>query len=403
MSGARPDTGPLRRILIVAGEASGDRYGAHLMRAIRTLAPGTAFTGVGGPAMREAGLDPLASAESIGVVGFVEVLSSLPEIRRAFDRCVEAMKRPLDLVLLIDYPGFNLRLARRAKEAGHDVVYFVSPQVWAWKPGRVRTIAETVRRMLVIFPFEEAFYRERGVAADFVGHPLVDLLDREGPRLSREAAARRFGLDPGRRIVGLLPGSRTKEATRNLPPMLEAARLLARRFDGLQFLVPVAPTLSREWLAGRCASLPGAALASGDFYEAVSLCEAAVVASGTATVEVGLLQVPMVVTYRLNPVTYRLARRMTSLRTFAMVNLIAGRTIVPELIQADGTPDRIADAVGGFLSDQVLAERTRRDLRAMADRLGGPGAFDRAARIVADCLRERGGAGRPPAPAEPPA
>lgn len=396
------ETGPaastgLPRILIVAGEASGDRYGARLMRAIRSLLPGVCFSGIGGPAMRGDGLAAMADAERIGVVGFLEVLSHLPAIRRAFNGCIRELESRPDLVLLIDYPGFNLRLARRAKRAGVPVVYFISPQVWAWKPGRLRTIAGAIDRMLVIFPFEESFYRERGVEATFVGHPLVDLLREEGPRLTREVAARRLGLDPARRIVGLLPGSRRKEVSRNLPPIAAAARLLARRFEDLQFLVPVAPTLSRAWLEER-AALPGAVFTSADYYEGVGLCEAAIVSSGTATVEAGLLGVPMVVVYRLNPVTYRIARRMTTLETFGMVNLVAGRRIVPELIQADCTPEKISSAVATLLDDQVLAERTRRDLRAMKERLGGPGAFDRAAAIVADRLaagRAPGRAGSP--------
>jgi len=380
-----PAAGAPRRVLVVAGEASGDRYGAGLIQAVRRLAPGVAFTGIGGARMREAGLEPIMDAERIAVLGFFEVLTSLPVIRKAFRGCVDRLGPDLDLVLLIDYPGFNLRLARRASKAGIPVVYFVSPQVWAWKPGRVKTIAETVTRMLVIFPFEEAFYRDRGVEVTFVGHPLVEILARGGPRLSREEAARRLGLDPARRIVGLLPGSRMKEARRNLPAILGAARRLAGRFEDLQFMIPVASTLTREALAAMI-DLDRVVLTDGDFYEAIALCETAIVSSGTATMEVGLLGVPMVVVYRLHPLTYGLARRMTSLDTFAMINLVAGRRIVPELIQADCTPAKIADAAGRFLSDRVLYERTRRDLRAVRGTLGGEGAFDRAAEAIVDVL-----------------
>lgn len=371
---------------MVAGEASGDRYGAGLIEALRRRAPGIAFTGIGGRAMRNAGLAPLMDAERIAVLGFIEVLTSLPVIRRAFRRCVDEIAAGVDLVLLIDYPGFNLRLARRAKEAGVPVVYFVSPQVWAWKPGRVRTIAETVERMLVIFPFEEAFYRERGVDVSFVGHPLVEILRDAGPRLSREEAARRCGADPSLRIVGLLPGSRMKEARRNLGPLLGAARLLSEKFDDLQFLIPVASTITRQAME-EMIDAPGIVLADGDQYEALKLCEVAAVSSGTATVEVGLMEIPMVIVYRLHPLTYRLARRMTSLDTYGMVNLISGRSIVPELIQSECTPGRIAGCLERFLTDRVLYERTRRDLREMKRRLGGPGAFQRAAEAILDVLR----------------
>lgn len=374
-----------RRILVVAGEASGDRYGGRLMQAVRRLAPGVAFTGIGGRHMREAGLAPLMSAERIAVLGFFEVLTSLPVLRQAFRRCVQELSAGIDLVLLIDYPGFNLRLAREAKRKGVPVIYFVSPQVWAWKPGRVRTIAETVHKMLVIFPFEVPFYKERGVDVTFVGHPLVDILESAPARPGREATARRLGLDPARRIIGLLPGSRLKEARRNLPPILGAARLLSERFDDLAFVVPVASTLSRRALAPMI-DRPDVVLAEGDFHETMRLCEAAVVSSGTATVETGMLEIPMVVVYRLHPLTYGLARRLTKLDTFGMVNLVAGRRIVPELIQSACTPERIAGEMGRLLSDRILYERTRRDLRSMREKLGGPGAFDRAAEVIARSL-----------------
>lgn len=383
---ARPEPlpGP-RRVLIVAGEASGDRYGAGLMRALSARLPHITFTGIGGACMRDAGLESLMDAERIAVLGFVEVVGSLPVIRQAFSLCMEQIERGVDLVLPVDYPGFNLRLARRAKQAGVPVVYFVSPQVWAWRPGRVAAIAETVRRMLVIFPFEEEFYRERGVDALFVGHPLVDLMARERPRCAREDTARALGLDPSRRVVGLLPGSRVKEVRRNLPPMLAAARLLTERFEGLQFVIPIASTLPRPVLQAMV-DLPEAVLAEGSYYETLAVCEAAAVSSGTATVETGLMEVPMVVVYRLHPVTYHLARHMTDLSTFGMVNLVAGRRIVPELIQADYTAERLAGELGRFLADPAEATRTRRDLRAMRERLGGPGAFERAADAIAQVL-----------------
>lgn len=374
-----------RRILIVAGEASGDRYGARLMESVQALRPGIRFTGVGGRHMRRAGLTSLMDAERIAVLGFFEVVTTLPILRKTFNRCVQELATKPDLVLLIDYPGFNLRLARKASEAGVPVVYFVSPQVWAWKPGRVREIARTVRRMLVIFPFEVDFYRKHGVEVTFVGHPLVEILKDEGPRLSRQEAARRLRLDPARRIVGLLPGSRMKEARRNLQPILGAARLLASRFPDLQFLIPVATTLTRQKMAAMV-DLPGVVLTDGDFYEAMQLCDVAIVSSGTATVETGLLEVPMVIVYRLHPLTYQLARRMTSLDCFGMVNLVAGRRIVPELIQADCTPERIAEETERLMTDRVLHERTRRDLRAMKEMLGGEGAFTRAAAIISQEL-----------------
>lgn len=375
-----------KKILVVAGEASGDRYGARLISEVTRLAPGVTFTGIGGRHMRQAGLAPLMDAERIAVLGFFEVMTSLPVIRRAFNRCVEELSNGVDLVLLIDYPGFNLRLSSRARKAGIPVIYFVSPQVWAWKPGRVKVIAENVSRMLVIFPFEVPFYKERGVDVTFVGHPLVEILRTAGPRPPRGDSARRHGLDPSRRIIGLLPGSRLKEARRNLPPILGAARLLRERHDDLQFVIPIATTLTRQSL-GAMVDMTDVVLTDGDFYEAMSLCEAAIVSSGTATMETALLEVPMVIVYRLNPLTYSVARRMTKLDTFGMVNLVAEKRIVPELIQSDCTPERIAEEIERYLTDRVLYERTRRELRAMKEKLGGAGSFVRAAEIIAQSLR----------------
>jgi lipid-A-disaccharide synthase len=215
---------------------------------------------------------------------------------------------------------------------------------------------------------------------------LVEILRTAGPRTDRAEAARRLGLDPNSRIIGLLPGSRMKEARRNLPPILGAARLLRERHTGLQFMIPVATTLTREAMASMV-DLPDVVLTDGDFYEAMGLCEAAIVSSGTATMETALLEVPMVIVYRLNPLTYTLARRMTTLDTFGMVNLVAGRRIVTELIQSDCTPGKIADATDRLLTDRVHYERTRRELRAMKERLGGEGSFVRAGEIIAQALR----------------
>ncbi len=376
----------VKRILIVAGEASGDRYGGRLIRAVRLLVPGAVFTGIGGRHMREAGLHPVMDAERIAVLGLFEVLTSLRVIRQAFRRCLDELDSRPDLVLLIDYPGFNLRLARSASAMGIPVVYFVSPQVWAWKPGRVKTIAETVSKMLVIFPFEEEFYKERGVDVTYIGHPLVEILRTDGPRLSREEAGRLLGLDTSRRIIGLLPGSRLKEVRRNLPPILGAARLLSDRFGDLQFVIPVASTLSKSVLQEKI-DLPGAVLTEDSLYEALNLCEAAIVSSGTAAMETGLLEVPMVVVYRLNPLSYQILKSMTALTDVGIVNLVAGRRIVPELIQSDCTAERIAETIGRYLTDRVLYERTRRRLREMRRMLGDGSPFGRAARIIADALR----------------
>jgi lipid-A-disaccharide synthase len=384
------------RVLIVAGEASGDLYGGLLMRSITRLAAASGrtvqFVGAGGPAMRAAGLQPLADASSLGVTGLLEVLAHLGTIWKAFQAAGRALRDPAsrpDLAILIDYPDFNLRLAARARSAGVPVLYFISPQVWAWRKWRLRQIRRTVDRMLVILPFEAEIYREAGVPVEFVGHPLLDEV-----RLVRTARQERavLGLDPDRPVVALLPGSRRNELRAHLPPMLDAARRLREEFRDLQFVMPLAPTLDRREVerlivetAGALAPRP--ALASEDRYDAVAAADAAVVASGTATVETMLLGVPMVIVYRVNPITYALARAVANPPHIGMVNLMAGRRVVPELVQGDCTGVAIARELRRILTDPAVAATIRRDLAETRARLGPPGAIERAARSAWGMIR----------------
>jgi lipid-A-disaccharide synthase len=397
------------RVLIVAGEASGDLYGGLLMRAMQGEAPaapgapaaaadrGVAFLGIGGESMRAAGLAPLADASILGVTGLVEVAARFGAIWHAYRAASRALRdeeaRP-DLAILIDYPDFNLRLAARARAAGVPVLYFISPQVWAWRRGRVRRMAGRVDRMLVILPFEEAIYRAVGVPVTFVGHPLLDLVRTHRTRRQERA---RLGLDPDRPLVALLPGSRRNEIAAHLPPLLDAFDRLRAEFRDLQGLLTVAPTRSEAEIravaegAGRRGPLP--LLVRDERYEAVGAADAAVVASGTATLETALLGVPMVIVYRMHPLTFALARRLSDLPHVGMPNLIAGRRIVPELLQDECRGDRIAAALRALLTDPPRAEAIRRDLQAVRARLGEPGAIGRAARIAWDMIAApRGGA-----------
>ncbi|HZN04791.1 MAG TPA: lipid-A-disaccharide synthase [Candidatus Polarisedimenticolia bacterium] len=398
---------PGARVLIVAGEASGDLYGGLLMRAMqeggsRAAGNGDAahpvrFTGIGGEAMRGAGLEVLADAAILGVTGLVEVAGRFGAIWRAWraaKRVLEDPARRPDLAILIDYPDFNLRLAARARAAGVPVLYFVSPQVWAWRRGRIRQMAGRVDHMLVILPFEEAIYREAGVPVTFVGHPLLDLV-RTGRTRGQERA--RLGLDPDRPLVALLPGSRRNEVAAHLPPLLDAADRLRAEFRDLQTLLTVAPTRSEAEIravaktSGRRGPLP--VLVQDDRYDAVAAADAAVVVSGTATLETALLQVPMVIVYRMHPLTFALARRLTDLPHVGMPNLVAGRRIVPELLQEECRGERIAAALRAILTDPGEAERMRDGLRSVRARLGEPGAIGRAARIAWDMIAAaRGGA-----------
>jgi lipid-A-disaccharide synthase len=396
-------TGDPPRILVVAGEASGDLYGSLVMQAMAGSGRSVEFTGIGGPSMRSAGLRALGDAGVLGVTGFLEVLGSARAIWRAYREACGILASPAarpDLVLLIDYPDFNLRLAKKARRAGVPVLYFVSPQVWAWRKGRVRQIAGVIDRMLVILPFEEEIYRRAGVPVEFVGHPLLDLVR---PGRTRDQALRPLGLDPKRPVLALLPGSRSNELRAHLPAMLGAARLLRDEFRDLQFLVPVAPTLDAEGIkamiggffasgaaADRSGDGAGWALVHEHRYGAVAACDAAVVASGTATLETALLGVPMVIVYRVNALTYALARALSDVPHIGMPNLIAGERVAPELVQADCRPERIAQEIRRILTDPRAAETIRRGLAGVRSRLGRPGAIKRVAAVAWDMI----GAGR---------
>ncbi len=393
----------MTRVLIVAGEASGDLYGGLLMRA---MAGSTAvggrrltFQGAGGPSMRAAGLASLGDAAAMGVTGLLEVLRRLPVIWGVYRQACMILggsdTRP-DLVILIDYPDFNLHLARRAKRAGVPVLYFVSPQIWAWRKGRVRRIAGSVDRMLVILPFEEAIYRRASVPVEFIGHPLLDLAR---PTLTRQQVLAPLGLDPLRPTLALLPGSRWNELRSHLPAMLGAACILQAEFRDLQIMISVAPTVARrevDRLVARILGPRGAAparpvLIEENRYDALAAADCAVVASGTATLEAALLGVPMVIVYRMSPLSYAAARMLLRVPHIGMPNLIAGERVVPELIQDECRPERIAVELRRLLTDPPAADRMRQKLSGVRERLGRPGAIERAAEVAWGMMGARRG------------
>src|ERR1700688_1077547 len=347
------------RILISAGEASGDMYGALLIEAVRRLAGEGAratfnhqlqFFGVGGDRMRAAGCDTVVDAKDLAVVGISEILGHLPKIWGLFHKLIaEADKRKPDLAIVIDSPAFNWRAARQMHKRGVPVVYYVCPQFWAWRQGRVRLLRKYVDKALVIFPFEEKFYRERGVDAEVVGHPLAEL---PRPTLSRHEYAAKHGLVASKPWITLMPGSRAKEVRMNLPGMLKAAALLG---DEYEFLIPIAPTLGSSFIQGIVDShpLPAKAARSGapseielrlvpDALPALAHSRAGIIASGTATVEAAMMETPFVMVYRVTPMTYALGRWTVKVPHFAMVNLIAGEEVVLELVQQDFTAEKVA-------------------------------------------------------------
>lgn len=369
------------RLLVSCGEPSGDLYAADLVRHLRgqTAVPPQVF-GLGGDGLEAEGARLLAHVRDLAVVGLWEVVSHLPRFRRIFRALLAEVDRERpDLAVLVDYPDFNLRLARALHRRRIPVVYYVSPQVWAWRPRRLHAIRDHVAHMIVIFPFEAKVYEDAGVPVTFVGHPLVDLV---APEHDRHGFLAKSGLDPARPVVALLPGSRRKEIAHILPPLAGAVRLLAERRPDLQFLAAVGPSIDPRTL--RAGLPPNVALVQGRTHAVLSVANVAVVASGTATVEAALLGTPMVVVYRLSALTYHLGRRFVKVPHVAMANLIAQKSIVPELIQADFTPERVADAVLPLLGP--AGDAMRAALAEVRLRLGAPGASGRAAVVVAGLL-----------------
>ncbi len=379
------------QVLISAGEASGDMYAARLAAALRARADVHLF-GLGGPQMREAGVELVADSSEVAVLGITEVLHRLPALRRVMRRLVaEAARRRPALAILTDFPGFHLRLARRLRLQGVRNVYFVAPQFWAWRPWRARLVRRRFERALCIFPFEEKFYRDAGVTVDFIGHPLVDqvqpVTSLEEFRAKHETLAARHGLDSYREILALLPGSRPGEIAYNLPPILQACQLLDRAHPGrLQFVLAVAPGLKTGEVADFARSEVALHMVEDDTYGVLAAADVSIIASGTATVEGALAGAPMVVVYRVSPVTAFLARRLVRAPFFGMPNLIAGWRVVPELIQNDFTPERLAAEVTRLLDPPEEREQMKRNLAEVRSKLGPGGAIERAADIIARML-----------------
>jgi len=377
------------RVLMVAGEASGDLHGADVLTALRRRVPGVRASGLGGDRLREAGLVTIADARDVATVGFTEAAGRLRALAGAYRGLTRSLReeRP-DLCILIDFPEFNLRLARRAKRAGVPVLYYIGPQVWAWRRRRVRKIARRVDRLAVVFPFEPPLYDAHLPGVEYVGHPL---LDRVQVTRDRARTLDAHGLDPGRRTVALLPGSRPKEIAYLLPRLLDATRILARG-GTLQFALALAHTLTREHVESHVRDAGvDVAIVEGDTYNLVAASDLALVTSGTATLECALLECPMVIVYRLAPLTYALARLLVrGVRHIGMPNIVAGREIVPELIQGGATGPAIAAAGRAILDDAARRAEIVAGLREVRTRLGRGGAAERAAGIAAEMLGERG-------------
>ena len=368
-------------LLLSAGEASGDMYAARLASALKQRLD-VAIFGMGGPQMRAAGVEIITDYSEVSVVGITEVLKRLPSLTRAMRRLVdEAQRRKPWLAILTDFPGFHLRLARKLRRRGVRNVYYICPQFWAWRPWRVNLVRRRFAEALCIFHFEEKFYADAGVPVKFIGHPLVGSVY---ATLTRELFCKKYGLEEGGQVITVLPGSRRGEIAHHLPVLVEGLRTIRQRISGPpQIVVAVAPGLDAARLEKGFPADWHVRVISSDTYNALAAADLAIVSSGTATIETALLGKPMVVVYRLSSLTARLAKPLVKTKFFSMVNLIAGRAVVPELIQDDFTPQRLAAVAESLLfgspSPNPRVSEMKRDLQEVQNLLGPPGAVERAA------------------------
>jgi lipid-A-disaccharide synthase len=367
--------------MLVAGEASGDLHGASLCRALQAQAPGVRLFGLGGPRMAAAGMELLADIRETAVIGFSEVVRRLPAIRRIYRRLVAALvnERP-HVVVLIDFPGMNLRLARAAHRAGLPVVYFIPPQIWAWAPGRIRAIQRRVSLVLAVLPFERALYQRAGVPVEFVGHPVLDTL---ADLPDRSMARRQLGLDEQTLVIGLLPGSRPQEIRQMMPLMREAAGRVASVHPRARFVIGLAPTVLRADVEPYLTGGPAITVVADRTHAVMRASDLLLVTSGTATLEAALLGTPMVVCYRVSRLTEWLGSPMVRVPWISLTNLVLGRAVVPEFYwRRDATPERVAGAALRLLASPDALAAQRRAFAELADELGTPGVASRAARLI---------------------
>jgi lipid-A-disaccharide synthase len=374
-----------KTIMIIAGEASGDMHGASLVHEMLKIDSSLKFYGIGGNKLQEAGVKLLAHASEMAVVGLTEVIPKLGTILKIMNRMKKSMDEfNPDLVILIDYPDFNLRIAKAAHKRGIKVFYYISPQVWAWRKGRINQIKKLVNKMAVILPFEVETYRQKGFPVNYVGHPLLDLVK---TKYSPQEARTKFGLKEGKTTVALLPGSRFSEVNNLLPEMLRAGEILAQHIQDIQFLLPLADTIEEKIITDIISRYAlKVNIISGHTYDAISCSDLAIVASGTATLETALLGVPMIIIYKISSLTYFIVKFIVNVKNIGLANIIAGKTIVPELIQEDASGNRIAAEALDILTDAERKQEMIKELAAIRNKLGNPGAARKTAQLAYDML-----------------
>jgi lipid-A-disaccharide synthase len=369
------------KIMMVSGEASGDLHGASVAKELKDLQPDIRIYGVGGQAMTAAGVDILYDIKELGVVGFVEVVKKYPHLLGVFNKLVEVLKtdRP-DVLVLIDYPGFNMRLARAAKDLGIKVVYYINPSAWAWARGRAKKIAETVERVAAIFPFEAEVYTEAGANVTFVGHPLLDIVK---PSMERAAAYIYFQADSNRPIITLMPGSRKQEIENLLPDMLKAVEILKQAHPTIQCYLPLASTIACDTIEAMLKQYNvNVQITQGHTYDLMGISTFIIAASGTATLEAALMGAPTIIVYRLAPLTWILGKLLVKIPYVGLPNIVAGKRIVPELLQSDVEANNIANIAQKWLDHPENLDMIQEDLRMMKTKLGEPGAVRRVAEVV---------------------
>ena len=377
---------PKKNVMIVAGEASGDIYGARLVLALKELAPDITFFGLGGPAMENAGVRVIHQVSDLSVVGLTEIIPRIRHISRVLSDLKKSLKgNPPDLLILIDYPGFNLNLAKKAHSLGIPVFYYIPPQVWAWRERRVKKIGRRVDRVAVILPFEREFYQKHGLEADYVGHPLLDLsLPSKDKNEIRKDLGISYEHDP---IVALLPGSRAEEIIRLMPAMTDAAEIISRSYPRLCCILPLASTVREDVVKPYLENvMVDIRIGRSDTKELLKIADLALIASGTATLEAAIMETPMVIAYKVSPLTYIFGRFLVKVSYIGLVNLVAGKAIIPELIQGNATGSRLAEEGLGILENGGMRKEMRKELQLVKEQLGRGGASKKAASIAGEMM-----------------
>ncbi|MFH1245136.1 MAG: lipid-A-disaccharide synthase [Candidatus Omnitrophota bacterium] len=369
-----------KKLMFIAGEPSGDLHSAHLISALQKIDPRLEISGMGGEKMRQAGANIFLDMSELSIIGFTGVLANILKIKKIFQAILARVDQdPPAAVILVDYPGFNLKLAQELKKRHIPVIYYISPQIWAWWPGRIKTIQQAVDKMLVVFKFEEALYKKHGIDVSFVGHPL---LDTAYPAIPREELLTKLGLSH-QKIIGIMPGSRRGEVERILPVLLQSAKIIQDRIPRIQFVLLKAPQLGKEYYESKIkiSGVP-VTLCANQTRDFLNLCDFVLAASGTATLETAIMQRPMVIVYKVSFLNWLIAKQLIRLPYIGLVNVVAGRKIVPEFVQFQAQPRLIAQAALEILDNREKLNQMQNELRKVRESLGTPGASQRAAEII---------------------